>query len=77
VSQWEKLLAEIRRGNRSVRFSELKKALMSSGWELVNIRGSHHTFKKEGKTLVLVKPHGNQKTFHPKTLKDIAKLFDP
>jgi predicted RNA binding protein YcfA (HicA-like mRNA interferase family) len=43
---------------------EIKRRLERDGWILRRVRGSHHVFKKAGKTLVLP---------HPK--KDLGKGF--
>lgn len=40
----------------SVRFEELDRLLRLYGWELDTIRGSHHVFKREGTSLIVV-PH--------------------
>lgn len=39
------------------RFAALRHKLESHGWELVRIRGSHHTFKKQSSPLLVVPVH--------------------
>jgi predicted RNA binding protein YcfA (HicA-like mRNA interferase family) len=46
---------------KSVSGKEFAKILESNGWSLVRINGSHHIYKKEGKTERISVPiHGNQ-----------------
>lgn len=40
---------------------ELAKIAISKGWKEVRIKGSHHQFKKDGKTYIVTIPiHGNK-----------------
>ena len=38
---------------------ELKKLLLINGWEIARIKGSHHIFEKDGKTIT-VPIHNNK-----------------
>jgi predicted RNA binding protein YcfA (HicA-like mRNA interferase family) len=42
------------------RFAPLRKLLESNGWTLARINGSHHFFKKAGKTSLSIPVHGGK-----------------
>ena len=44
----EKLLEELRNNPRGVRFEELEKLLYWYGFDLDTVRGSHHTYYRDG-----------------------------
>ena len=50
MSQWEKLIQDILRKDKSLRFDDLKKALLRIGYTMDQPRGgsSHYTFRKPG-----------------------------
>lgn len=48
MSKKDKLLKAIRNNPKDVRFEDLKKLLMSYGYEAYNTGGSHWVFKKAG-----------------------------
>jgi len=51
VSQWDKLIEEILKINKNLRFEDLAKALINIGYEQNQPKGgsSHYTFRKSGK----------------------------
>ena len=56
MSQWDKLIEEILRLNKNLRFGELAKALIGIGYAQNQPKGgsSHYTFRKAGKTPVTI-----------------------
>lgn len=54
MSKKEKLISKIKNNPKNVSFETLEKILTQDGWKCQSIRGSHHTFFKEGyKNIVL------------------------
>ena len=51
MSQWDKLIEEILKINKNLRFEDLAKALINIGYEQNQPKGgsSHYTFRKSGK----------------------------
>jgi len=51
MSQWKKLIDEILKGNRNLRFDDLSKALMKIGYTRNQPKGgsSHYIFRKDGR----------------------------
>ena len=51
MSQWDKLIEEILKLNKNLRFEDLAKALIRMGYAQHQPKGgsSHHTFRKDGK----------------------------
>ena len=61
MSQWDKLIEEILKLNRNLRFEDLAKALIKMGYTQYQPKGgsSHHTFrKKQSLPITLPKPKG-------------------
>ncbi|HMO96363.1 MAG TPA: type II toxin-antitoxin system HicA family toxin [Tepidiformaceae bacterium] len=52
---WRRLNAR----KRDVRFEEIEKLLRLAGWELNNVRGSHHVFRTGDGRHLSVPRHGN------------------
>jgi predicted RNA binding protein YcfA (HicA-like mRNA interferase family) len=50
LSQWDKLISEILKLNRNLRFDDLVKALQKMGYVMKQPKGgsSHYTFRKSG-----------------------------
>ena len=50
LAQWDKLIDEILRLNKNLRFDDLRKALVRMGYKQGQPRGgsSHYTFRKQG-----------------------------
>jgi len=46
------------------------------GFKRVNIRGSHHVYKKGEKILTVVKPHGGHKHCHWLDVKDTIRVLE-
>jgi predicted RNA binding protein YcfA (HicA-like mRNA interferase family) len=42
----------------------------------VNIKGSHHVYKKGRRILTVVKPHGGHKHCHWLDVKDVIKVLE-
>ncbi len=59
MSQWDKLIAAILAEDRSLRFEDLKKALLRMGYTAEQPRGgsSHYTFRKPGCMPVTIPKH--------------------
>ncbi|MCL2153045.1 MAG: toxin HicA [Oscillospiraceae bacterium] len=58
MAQWEKLIEQILRLNKSLRYEDLSKALKTIGYEARQPGGSHVTFRKTGKMPITI-PKGN------------------
>jgi predicted RNA binding protein YcfA (HicA-like mRNA interferase family) len=71
----EKDLSRIKRSPEGVRFNELERVILGAGFKRINIRGSHHVYKKGNKILTVVKPHGGHKHCHWLDVKDVIKLL--
>ena len=56
LSQWDKLIMEILRLDKNLRFEDLAKALIKTGYAQQQPKGgsSHYTFRKKGKTSVTI-----------------------
>lgn len=59
MSQWDKLLAEILSEDSSLRFADLRKALIKIGYteRQPSGGGSHYTFRKPGCTPITIPKH--------------------
>jgi len=58
LAQWEKLIEQILRLDKSLRYEDLSKALKTIGYISRQRGGSHVTFRKTGKMPVTI-PKGN------------------
>lgn len=72
----EKDLARIKQNPKGVRFKELERVILGSGFKRVNIRGSHHVYKRREKILTVVKPHGGHKHCHWLDVKDTIRILE-
>jgi predicted RNA binding protein YcfA (HicA-like mRNA interferase family) len=72
----EKDIARMKQNPKGVRFKELERIILESGFKRVNIRGSHHVYKKGEKILTIVKPHGGHKHCHWLDVKDTIKVLE-
>ena len=72
----EKDLAGIKHNPKEVRFEELERVILGSGFKRVNIKGSHPVYKKGNKILTVVKPHGGHKYCHWLDVKDVLKALE-
>ena len=59
MSKWEKLISEILKGNKDLRFEDLAKALIKIGYTQHQPKGgsSHYTFRKKGCMPVTLPKH--------------------
>ena len=73
VSRIEKLATKLKNNPAGARFSDLERVVLDLGFRLVNVKGSHHVYKKESKLLTLVKPHGGQKCC---AMVDVKKVLE-
>jgi len=69
-------LARIKQNPKGVRFQELEKVILGSGFKRVNIKGSHYVYKKGNKILTVVKPHAGHKHCHWLDVKDVLKVLE-
>jgi len=72
----DKDLSKIKQNPKGVRFNELERIILGSGFRRVSIRGSHHVYKKGDKILTVVKPHGGHKHCHWLDVKDVIKVIE-
>ncbi len=60
------------------RFAELRRLLERSGWTLVRVKGSHHTFRKIGFRHLIIPVHGGKvKPFYAKQIRKILEGDQP
>ena len=59
MSRREKLLDAIKNGPNNVTFSQIRKLLELSGFELDRISGSHHVFRRNA-TIIPIPVHNNR-----------------
>lgn len=59
MSKWEKLIQEILKGNKDLRFEDLAKALIKMGYTQNQPKGgsSHYTFRKQGCMPITIPKH--------------------
>jgi predicted RNA binding protein YcfA (HicA-like mRNA interferase family) len=72
----EKDFAGMKQNPKGIRFEELERVILGSGFKRVNIRGSHHVYKRGGKILTVVKPHGGHKHCHWLDVKDTIRILE-
>jgi len=72
----EKDLARMKQNPKGVRFRELERVILGSGFRRVNIRGSHHVYKRGKRVLTVVKPHGGHKHCHWLDVKDTIRILE-
>jgi predicted RNA binding protein YcfA (HicA-like mRNA interferase family) len=73
MARRDKLLAEMRRNPRVVRFAEVEALPRYEGFVLFNRRGSHCTYHRaDGRLLTIVRPHGTHTTCHPEDIRRIV-----
>jgi predicted RNA binding protein YcfA (HicA-like mRNA interferase family) len=71
----DKDLAKMKQNPKGVRFKELERIILGSGFKRVN-RGSHHVYKRGEKILTVVKPHGGHKHCHWLDVKDTIRILE-
>ncbi|EGN9057126.1 type II toxin-antitoxin system HicA family toxin [Campylobacter jejuni] len=67
----EKLIKELENNPKNASFANIEKLLSWYGYKLVSIRGSHHKFKKDNKSII-APLHKHIKEFY---VKQILKLL--
>lgn len=67
----EKLIKELENNPKNASFANIEKLLSWYGYKLVSIRGSHHKFKKDNKSII-VPLYKHIKEFY---VKQILKLL--
>ena len=73
MSKDDKLIKDLQNNPKNVRFETLEKILLSRGFTLQSIKGSHHNFVKNGYLINLPK-HKPMKIFYVKlVLKSIEE----
>ena len=72
MSKTAKLLKKIKDNPKNVRFSEIETLLNTLGVE-TRSRGSHYTFRKGEKIIMIVKPHGGKKFT---AMVDVKKILE-
>ena len=72
----EKDFARMKQNPKAVRFKELERVILGSGFKRVNVRGSHHVYKRGEKILTVVKPHGGHKHCHWLDVKDTIRILE-
>lgn len=74
MSKWEKLMARLNRLSPDLQFEELRKILLSYGFEesQPGRGGSHHTFSK-GSTQITLPKHRNMLKVYIKAVKDAVE----
>jgi len=72
----DKDLSGIKENPKGVRFKELEKVILRAGFRLMNIRGSHHVYKRGDSILTLVRPHGKHKHCHWLDVKDVINILE-
>lgn len=77
MSKWEKLIQEILRLNKDLRFEDLAKALIKMGYTQHQPRGgsSHYTFRKEGCMPITIPKHTPLKKVYIEMVRDIVQAY--
>lgn len=77
MSKWEKLIQEILKGNKDLRFEDLAKALMKMGYTQNQPKGgsSHYTFRKQGCMPITIPKHTPLKKVYIEMVRDIVQEY--
>ena len=76
MAQWEKLIEQILRLDKSLRYEDLLKALTTIGYKSRQPSGSHVTFRKTGRMPITI-PKGNPvNKAYIELVKDAVILFE-
>ena len=75
MSKWEKLLQEIRRMSKDMRFDQLKKVLESYGYKMEGPKSgsSHCTFRKAGCMPITIPRHEPVKPVYVRMVKELIE----
>ncbi len=69
-------LQRLKRDPKGVRFSELERIILRTGFVLDRTRGSHHVYVRGNRVLTVVKPHGGRKACHPRDVRDVIRFLE-
>jgi predicted RNA binding protein YcfA (HicA-like mRNA interferase family) len=72
LSQWDKLIDEILKLNKNMRFDDLAKALNKIGYQMNQPKGgsSHYTFRKNGKMPITIPKQSPMNKVYIELVKD-------
>lgn len=72
MSQWDKLIDEILKLNKNMRFDDLAKALNKIGYQMNQPKGgsSHYTFRKNGKMPITIPKQSPMNKVYIELVKD-------
>ena len=78
MSQWDKLISEILKVNKNLRFDDLVKALVKMGYTQHQPKGggSHYTFRKPGKMPVTLPKSNPMNKTYIEMVRDIILEFE-
>jgi hypothetical protein len=77
MSRREKLIENMRRNPKGIRFTEVEALLGYEGFVLFNSRDSHRNDRDpRGRSLTVVRPHGGRKTCDPDDIKTLLEVLD-
>jgi predicted RNA binding protein YcfA (HicA-like mRNA interferase family) len=76
MSRRDKLLDKMRRTPAKIRIGEVEALLRFEGFDVINRRGSHDTYRRaDGRVLVVIRPHGGRTTCHPRDIQRILEAL--
>lgn len=77
MSQWEKLIKEILKLNRNLRFEDLSKVLVRIGYTMEQPRGgsSHYTFRKLGCPPITIPKHQPLNKVYIEMVADVVRSY--
>lgn len=77
MSRWEKLIQEILKSNKNLRFEDLAKALIKMGYtqHQPNSGSSHYTFRKQGCMPITIPKHIPLNKAYIEMVRDIVKEY--
>ena len=75
MSQWDKLIARIYNLSKDLRFEELRKVLISYGYEMNSPRSgsSHYTFRKNGCMPITIPKHEPIKKVYVEMVRQVVE----
>ena len=78
MSRFEKLLQKINKLDKNLRFDEIKKFLLSYGYEFKFPHGgsSHATFRKDGYDSITIPPHEPIKRIYALLIKEAIERIE-
>lgn len=77
MSKWEKLIMEILKSNKNLRFEDLAKALMKIGYTQHQPKSgsSHYTFRKDGCMPITLPKHTPMNRAYIELVKDAVQEY--